>query len=270
MLENRKIGFIGGGNMAEALIKGLRAGGVVAAYVMVSEPVSTRCSFLRETYGVNAASDNRAVAAACDVVILAVKPQTAATVLAEIGPALLPGVRLISIMAGIKTATLEAAVPTGVRVVRVMPNTPALVLEAASAMAAGKSAGNDDLELARSIFELVGRTWQVDEKLMDAVTGLSGSGAAYVLTFIEALADAGVKNGLSRDVAAGLAVQTVVGTARLLIETGEHPAVLREKVTSPGGTTIAGLHALEREGFRGILMNAVIAATDRSKELGSD
>jgi pyrroline-5-carboxylate reductase len=149
-----------------------------------------------------------------------------------------------------------------------MPNTPALVLEASSAIAAGANATAEDLALARSIFELVGKAWLVEEKLMDAVTGLSGSGPAYVLTFIEALSDAGVKNGLPRDIATGLAAQTVFGTAKLLLETREHPAALREKVTSPGGTTIAGLHALEKEGFRGILMNAVDAATARSRELG--
>jgi pyrroline-5-carboxylate reductase len=149
-----------------------------------------------------------------------------------------------------------------------MPNTPALVLEAASAIAAGASASGEDISLTRRIFELVGKAWLVDEKLMDAVTGLSGSGPAYVLTFIEALSDAGVKNGLPRDAAFGLAAQTVFGTAKLLLETREHPALLREKVTSPGGTTIAGLHILEQEGFRGTVINAVDAATARSSELG--
>ena len=172
-------------------------------------------------------------------------------------------------MAGVKCATIEAAFPGGVRVVRVMPNTPALVLEASSAIAAGANATAEDLALVRSIFELVGKAWLVEEKLMDAVTGLSGSGPAYVLTFIEALSDAGVKNGLPRDTALGLAAQTVFGTAKLLMETREHPAVLRDKVTSPGGTTIAGLHALEKAGFRGTIINAVDAATARSRELGT-
>jgi pyrroline-5-carboxylate reductase len=149
-----------------------------------------------------------------------------------------------------------------------MPNTPALVLEASSAIAPGAFATPEDTALARSILELVGKAWIVEDKLMDAVTGLSGSGPAYVLTFIEALSDAGVKNGLPRDVATGLAAQTVFGTAKLLLETNEHPAVLRDKVTSPGGTTIAGLHALEKAGFRGTLINAVDAATARSRELG--
>ncbi len=268
MLSSKKIGFIGGGNMAEALIKGLHAGGVPAGEITVAEPVAERRDFLTEVYGVVTATDNRVVAQGCDIIVLAIKPQVAPHVLAGLAPNLTPGQRLISIMAGVKTTAIEAAVPDGVRVVRVMPNTPALVLEGATAIAPGASADSDDVHLARRIFELVGKTYQVEEKLMDAVTGLSGSGPAYVLSFIEALADAGVKNGLPRDVAAGLAAQTVFGTARLLLDTREHPAVLRDKVTSPGGTTIAGLHVLEREGFGGTVMNAVDTATARSKELG--
>jgi pyrroline-5-carboxylate reductase len=189
-------------------------------------------------------------------------------VLQGIGTAETAGKLFISIMAGVKIATIEGAFPGKVRVVRVMPNTPALVLEASSAIAPGAYATSGDISLTRIIFELVGKAWLVEEKLMDAVTGLSGSGPAYVLTFIEALSDAGVKNGLPRDIATGLAAQTVFGTAKLLLQTNEHPATLKEKVTSPGGTTIAGLHALEREGFRGTLMNAVDAATARSRELG--
>ena len=268
MLTYKKIGFIGGGNMAEALIKGLHAGGFPAGDILVAEPIEERRQFLADRYGVGVTADNGSVAAACDVIILAIKPQMAPAVLAGVNTALTAGKRLISIMAGVKTTAIEAAVTAGVRVVRAMPNTPALVLEAATAIAPGMSATDEDLALARRIFELVGRTYRVTEQLMDAVTGLSGSGPAYVLTIIEALADAGVKNGLARDVAVGLAAQTVYGTARLLLETGEHPAVLKDKVTSPGGTTIAGLHVLEKEGIRGTLMNAVDAATARSKELG--
>lgn len=269
MLKDKTIGFIGGGNMAEALLKGLLAGGVPTADMAVAEPVAQRREFLAERYGVQCGDDNSAVAADSDIVILAVKPQVAATVLQGMAAAVSTDKLLISIMAGVKTAAIETALPGEVRVIRVMPNTPALVLKGASALAAGAHATAEDLSLARRIFELVGKAWLVEEKLMDAVTGLSGSGPAYVLTFIEALADAGVKNGLPRDVAAGLAAQTVFGTAELLLETREHPAVLREKVTSPGGTTIAGLHVLEKEGFRGTVINAVDAATTRSQELGS-
>jgi pyrroline-5-carboxylate reductase len=268
MLKDKTIGFIGGGNMAEALIKGLLAGGTPAKNLVVAEPVAERRAFLGEHYGAKCTDDNSSLVAESDIIVLAIKPQVAAKVLQGIGTAAAEGKLFISIMAGVRIATIEAAFPGGVRVVRVMPNTPALVLEASSAIAAGTSATAEDLALARSIFELVGKAWLVEEKLMDAVTGLSGSGPAYVLTFIEALSDAGVKNGLPRDIATGLAAQTVYGTAKLLLQTHEHPATLRDKVTSPGGTTIAGLHALEREGFRGTLMNAVDAATARSRELG--
>ncbi|HTY20353.1 MAG TPA: pyrroline-5-carboxylate reductase [Geobacteraceae bacterium] len=268
MLKDKTIGFIGGGNMAEALIKGLMAGGTAAASIFVAEPQTGRREFIAERYGVKCYEENSAVVTGSNVVVLAVKPQVAETVLREMGKIADAGKLFISIMAGVKIATMEEALLDGARVVRVMPNTPALVLEAASAIAPGTKATAEDISTARAIFELVGKAWQVDEKLMDAVTGLSGSGPAYVLTFIEAFSDAGVKNGLSRDIATGLAAQTVFGTAKLLLETGEHPAVLRDKVTSPGGTTIAGLHMLEKVGFRGTLINAVDAATARSRELG--
>jgi pyrroline-5-carboxylate reductase len=269
MLNNTKIGFIGGGNMAEALIKGLLAGGIAASGIIVAEPVAERRIYLTEHYGVNCTDDNTSIVAESDLIILAIKPQVAAKVLQGIGTVATAGKLFISIMAGVKSSTIEAALPGEVRLVRVMPNTPALVLEASSAIAPGAFATPEDTAIARSILELVGKAWIVEDKLMDAVTGLSGSGPAYVLTFIEALSDAGVKNGLPRDIATGLAAQTVFGTAKLLLETNEHPAVLRDKVTSPGGTTIAGLHALEKAGFRGTLINAVDAATARSRELGA-
>jgi pyrroline-5-carboxylate reductase len=268
MLKDKTIGFIGGGNMAEALLKGLLAGGATAASLVVAEPHAERRSLLTKNYCLNCVEDNAAVVAGSDVIILAVKPQMAVTVLKEIGATETVGKLFISIMAGVKIAAIEGAFPGKVRVVRVMPNTPALVLEAASAIAPGAYATAEDVSLARRIFELVGKAWLVEEKLLDAVTGLSGSGPAYVLTFIEALSDAGVKNGLPRDIATGLAAQTVFGTAKLLLQTHEHPAMLRDKVTSPGGTTIAGLHVLEKEGFRGTIMNTVDAATVRSRELG--
>jgi len=268
MLKEKIIGFVGGGNMAEALIRGLLAGGLPASDLRVAEPSPERRSFLAERYGVAVTDGNRQVVEGGDIIVLAVKPQIALPVLADISTALSPGKLLVSIMAGIRTETIEAACPAGTRVVRVMPNTPALVMEGASAISGGSAATTEDTSVTRRIFELVGKAWPTDEKLMDAVTGLSGSGPAYVLTFIEALSDAGVKNGLSRDVAFGLAAQTVFGSAKLLLETREHPALLREKVTSPGGTTIAGLHVLEKEGFRGTVINAVDAATNRSRELG--
>jgi pyrroline-5-carboxylate reductase len=268
MLEDKRIGFIGGGNMAEALIKGLLAGGVPAASLHVAEPYAERRNFLSEHYAVICREANSAVVVDSDIIVLSIKPQVAENVLKDLGNADITGKLFISIMAGVKLSAIERAFPGEVRVVRVMPNTPALVLEASSAIAPGAFATAEDISVALGIFELVGKAWQLEEKLMDAVTGLSGSGPAYVLTFIEALSDAGVKNGLPRDTALGLAAQTVFGTAKLLLETREHPAVLRDKVTSPGGTTIAGLHALEKAGFRGTLINAVDAATARSRELG--
>lgn len=268
MLQEKRIGFIGGGNMAEALIKGLISGGVPAKELLVAEPVKARCGYLQERFGVSGTNDNSAVVNSCQVVLLCVKPQTSQLALNEMKNSISAERLIISIIAGLKTIAIEEALGGNCRVVRVMPNTPALVMEGASALCAGAHATSEDLSLARHIFEMVGKSWIVEEKLLDAVTGLSGSGPAYVLTFIEALSDAGVKNGLSRDVATGLAAQTVFGTAKMLLETREHPAVLRDKVTSPGGTTIAGIYALEKEGFRRAVMGGVEAATLRSEELG--
>ena len=170
-------------------------------------------------------------------------------------------------MAGIPTLKIEANLVTGGRVIRAMPNTASLIGAGATAVCSGRKATSDDLDFARQIFEMIGVAVSVDEKLMDAVTGLSGSGPAYVFTFIEAMSDAGVKNGLPREIATKLAAQTVLGAARMVVETGDHPTLLKEKVTSPGGTTIAGLHALEVGSFRGVVMNAVEAACSKSKEL---
>ncbi len=268
MLAGKKVGFIGGGNMAEAIIKGLLAGGVPSSAISVAEPVAGRRDYLRDKYSVDASDDCTAVVSSAGIVILAVKPQVSGEVLAGIASVDVQGKLFITIMAGVKTESVEASLGQSARVVRVMPNTPALVLAAASAICAGAHATGEDLTLAREIFDLLGVTCLAEEKLLDAVTGLSGSGPAYVFTFIEALSDAGVKNGLPRDVATRLAAQTVFGSAKMVLETGEHCAVLREKVTSPGGTTIAGLHVLEQECFRGAVMTAVEAATKRSVELG--
>ena len=267
MHKDKKTGFIGGGNMAEAIIKGLLAGGVPAADLAVSEPSEQRRTLLAERYGIGALCDNASLCQASDTVILAVKPQMYLAALKGVEAAA-SGKLFISIMAGVKTSAIEAILGSGSRVVRVMPNTPALVLAGATAISAGSHASDQDLALARRIFDLVGTTCVVDEKLMDAVTGISGSGPAYVLTFIEALSDAGVKHGLSREVATSLAAQTVFGTAKLLLETREHPAVLKGNVASPGGTTIAAMHSLDRDGFRAATMNAVEVCVAKSKELG--
>lgn len=265
---NGKIAFIGGGNMAEAIIKGMIAGGTPAEAILVSEPVGARRGYLSSTYGVITTGNNGDAARSCATIILAVKPQQAASVCSSLGSEVSGEHLLVSIMAGVSCATLEGFFSNPPRTVRVMPNTPALVLAGAAAVSGGKSATEDDLKTVEAVFSLVGKCYRVEEKLMDAVTGLSGSGPAYVLTFIEALADGGVKNGIPRETSLNLAIQTVLGTAKLLAETGEHPGSLRDKVTSPGGTTIAGLHALEKGSFRATVMNAVDAAVSRSKELG--
>jgi len=267
-LDGKKIGFIGGGNMAEALIRGLLAGDFTPSRIVVAEPVDSRREYLVARYGVHVSGDNWAVSRESDILLLAVKPQIAHVVLSQLDGAFAGGTLLISIMAGITCTTIERFFSMPVKLVRVMPNTPALALAGASALAAGSSTTEADLACAEEIFARVGTTCRVSEKLLDAVTGLSGSGPAYVLTFIEALADGGVKAGLPRETALALATQTIIGTAMLLQQTGEHPAVLRDKVTSPGGTTIAGLHALENGAFRASLINAVEAATNRSIELG--
>lgn len=267
MLTNKKIGFIGGGNMAEAIIKGLLADSFRADAIMVAEPQEQRRKFLSSTYGIGTSDSGSAVAGQADIVILAIKPQMAAGVLSDLEPTIPADKLVISIMAGITTTYIEESLTSGVRVVRVMPNTAALIQAAASAICPGRKADDSDLATATEIFSRVGAVVTTTEKLIDAVTGLSGSGPAYVFSFIEALSDAGVKNGLARDVSLKLAVQTVLGAARMVDETGEHPALLKEKVTSPGGTTIAGLHTLENGRFHGLVMDAVDSACTRSREL---
>jgi pyrroline-5-carboxylate reductase len=265
----KRVGFVGAGNMAEALIKGLLAARTVSAPdVWASHPRPERAEELSRRFSIQVTSDNLEVVRRCDVVILAVKPQVMARVLQQIAPAAHDGQLFVSIAAGIPLSALEGQLPGGARVVRTMPNTPALVDAGATAIAAGGHATDVDLEDVRRIFSAVGLTVTLDESQLDAVTGLSGSGPAYVFLIIEALSDAGVKVGLSRHIAQTLATQTVLGSAKLLLETGEHPGRLKDMVTSPGGTAIAGLHTLEAGGLRTTLINAVEAATRRSQELG--
>ncbi|NTV13772.1 MAG: pyrroline-5-carboxylate reductase [Desulfobulbaceae bacterium] len=264
-----KIGFLGGGRMAEALIKGITESGLVKAEkVLAIDPAAERRQLLADQYGVATAGDGTGLAD-CRIIILAVKPQLMGKVLA-LNLAHFHGNQLvISIAAGISLDFLESCLNgRDCRLVRVMPNTPALVLEGASALCGGSRATSSDLDEARQIFEAVGSSVILSEADMDAVTGLSGSGPAYVFSFIEAMIDGGVKVGLARSVAEKLTLQTLLGSVRLAMSTGEHPAALRAMVTSPGGTTIAGLHEMERAGFQGIIMDAVEAATCRSRELG--
>jgi pyrroline-5-carboxylate reductase len=265
---DRTIGFIGGGNMAEAMIRGLLRGNDFSPeQVSVSGPREERMAGLRERYGIHATTDNTLPAAA-QIVVLSVKPQILKRVLQEVGPLISPDALVISIAAGVPVSAIQSRLAAGTRVVRAMPNTPALVDAGATAIAGGEHARASDLEDAKKIFDAVGLTVILEESQMDAVTGLSGSGPAYVFLILEALSDAGVKVGLSRRTAQLLAAQTVLGSAKLLLETNEHPGMLKDMVTSPGGTAITGLHTLEHGGVRTTLMNAVEAATRRSRELG--
>lgn len=269
MSFSETIGFIGGGRMAEALIKGiLQAGLVKHDQISVVDPDSTRRSLLRDEYHVEA-SENVEDVLTCGIIILAVKPQILVELLDSIQSKVSGGKLFVSIAAGIPLKIIEEKLSgSGCKVIRVMPNTPALVLEGASAISGGASATDDDLQKAKAIFDAIGKSVVLEEKYLDAVTGLSGSGPAYVFSFLEAMIDAGVKVGLGRPIAEMLVMQTVLGSVKLAMETGEHPAQLRAMVTSPGGTTIAGLHEMARAGFNGILMDAIEAATKRSKELG--
>lgn len=262
------LSFIGAGNMAEAMLRGLIRGKHFAPEaITVSGPRAERMRELGEAYGVAASTDNRAAAKA-DIVVLSVKPQILGRVLDEIADVLNPEALVISIAAGVPVAAIQARVAAGTRVVRAMPNTPALVDAAATAIAGGEHARESDLAEAKRIFDAIGITVIVDESQLDAITGLSGSGPAYVFLILEALSDAGVKVGLSRRTAQLLAAQTLLGSAKLLLETNEHPGRLKDMVTSPGGTAITGLHTLENGGVRTTLINAVEAATKRSRELG--
>lgn len=268
-VKGKKIGFLGAGNMGEALIKGLLKTGVVSpSMLFAADALPERIEQIEKLYRIQALPDNATLVKRADVVVLAVKPQVIADVLEEINPAVTPKKLIISIAAGVSTAELRSRLPKGVRVIRVMPNTGALVLEGATAIARASGLEAGDLETAEEIFAAVGKVVVLEEKLMDAVTGLSGSGPAYIAIVIEALADGGVKMGLDRLTATSLAAQTVLGAAKLLLETEIHPGQLKDMVSSPGGTTIAGISALEEGGLRRALINAVERATLRSKELG--
>jgi len=263
------IGFLGTGKMATALAKGfIRAGLVAPKQVFGSDPVpAARVAFGRET-GARILLSNLRVVEQASVLVLATKPDQTTDVLAEIRGQFTRRHLLISIAAGVPTAKLEAGLPAAARVIRVMPNTPALVGTSASGFALGQSATRSDGALAQRLFSAVGVAVQVKESLLDAVTGLSGSGPAYVYQFIEAMSDGGVATGLPRDVSTRLAAQTVLGAARMVLETGMHPGALKDNVTSPGGTTIEGLHELEKGKLRATVMSAVRAATEKSRKLG--
>jgi pyrroline-5-carboxylate reductase len=269
-MRGRKIGFIGGGNMAGALIRGLLHSKTVGAeQIRASDVKGERLTELHEKFSIQTTDDNAALSSWADVIVIAVKPQIVDRILSPVSSSLNEGDLVISIAAGVPLDAIEARLPLHARVVRAMPNTAAIALAGATAIAPGAHASSADLEVARALFEAVGRCVVLDESLLDAVTGLSGSGPAYVMLIIEALADGGVKVGLGRDTALLLAAQTVYGAAKLQLETGEHPGRLKDMVTSPGGTAIAGLHTLEAGGLRTTLIDAVEAASNRSAELGA-
>jgi len=270
MLRDKTISIIGTGNMGEALVSGLIASGS-------ADPQNIMCTDIREDhlesvkakYQVAATANNLDAVKASEIIIYAVKPQIIAAVLRETASELDMSKLVVSIAAGVPLAAIESLLNKKLRLIRVMPNIAAFVKESATVVAAGKNASQDDVELAMAIFDSMGQTIFLKENiLMDAITGLSGSGPAYIFLIVDALADAGVKMGLSRKDALFLSIQTVLGSAKLLMETQEHPGRLKDMVTSPGGTAIAGIHTLEKGGLRTTLINAVEVATQRSRELG--
>lgn len=266
-----KIGFLGAGKMATALAKGfINAKLAKPKDIIAADPYESARNHFTEETGAKTTVSNAEAATFADVLILATKPDQVAAALAEGREPLerKKGYLLISIAAGVTILKLEGALPAGARVIRAMPNTPALIGESASAFAPGSSATAVDADLAKKLLSAVGIAFQVKESLLDAVTGLSGSGPAYVYQFIEALSDGGVASGLPRDIATRLSAQTVLGAARMVLQTGQHPGALKDQVASPGGTTIEGLHELEKGKLRGTVMSAVRAATEKSKKLG--
>jgi len=268
-IKDKRVGFLGAGNMGEAMIKGLLQAGLVSAGSIAATDVRPeRLEQMSRQYGIRPAADNQALVRDSDVIILAVKPQIMGSVLGEISPAVDARKLFISIAAGMATHTLRGFLGKPARLIRVMPNTPALVLEGVTAIARADGLDAGDLDTAQELFGAVGRVVVLDESHLDAVTGLSGSGPAYVAIVIEALADGGVKMGLDRATAMTLAAQTVLGSAKLILETGAHPGQIKDMVASPGGTTIAGIAALEDGSIRRTLISAVERATQRSVELG--
>jgi len=269
MLKDRKIGIIGTGNMGESLISGLIfARSSVPENIICSDIRKEKLKSVRDAYGVVTTTNNIDVVKASEIVIYAIKPQNMASILNETASHLDMSKVIISIAAGVPLAAIESCLNKDLRLIRVMPNIAASVKEGAAAIAAGKHTSKEDLKLAKAIFDSVGKSIIIEEELMDAITGLSGNGPAYIFLVVDALADAGVKMGLSREDALLLSAQTVLGAAKLLLETNEHPGKLKDKVTSPGGTAIAALHTIEEGGLRTTLINAVEVGTKRSKELG--
>ena len=271
-MNSRKIGIIGGGNMGVALAQGIiKTQWADAKRIIIAEPLKDKHDQLKTVAkGVNITASNLEAAKFADVIVLSIKPQILLRVIDEMKPALKDSKLLISVAAGITTAQMEKKAGVKLPVIRAMPNIAAVVREAATAICPGRYATEDDMDAARHIFESVGIVVHVEEYLMDAVTGLSGTGPMYVFQILEGLSDAGVKAGLSRHTANILAVQTLIGSSTLIQETKEHPAKLKDLVTSPGGTAISALHSLEKNGLKALLIDAVEVAAKRSSELSSE
>jgi pyrroline-5-carboxylate reductase len=265
---DKHIAFVGAGQMAEALAKGFLSKGIVQGKQVHAYDISeARRTLFADSLKVNVPDSNNSAVRVAEVVLLAVKPQYLISTMQSVDPSNWEGKLVVSIAAGITIDTLKSVLPASARVVRIMPNTPCLVGESASAIAVSQEATPEDQKVVESLFKTVGMTIAVEESYLDAVTGLSGSGPAYVFLTIEALSDGGVRAGLPRPVATKLAAQTVMGAAKMVLETGRHPGELKDMVTSPAGTTISGVHALEDHGIRAAFIDAVHKATLRSKEL---
>lgn len=263
------VGFIGAGRMAQAMARGFISAGIIqAGNITASDTDPRMLNYMKKDLGVNVTESNKEVVQKSRMIVLAVKPNVVSPVLREVSNTVSKEKLVVSIAAGIPIADIEKLLPEGSKVIRVMPNTPALVQAAASVLAPGRAVDDNDTELVIELLRCFGIAEPGSEKLLDAVTGLSGSGPAYAFTAIEALSDGGVKMGLPRDLATKLAAQTLLGAAKMVLETGKHPGQLKDEVCSPGGTTIAAMHKLERGGFRASLIDAVEAATLRAKELG--
>ena len=268
-LKNQMMGFIGAGNMAEALIRGLTGSRTVDPQkIAASEPLAERRAYMEDSYGIRVTADNQELVKTADVLVLAVKPQVAAEVMSLMAAFTGPDKLVISIVAGLTTAAMQQALAADTRIVRTVPNTPVFVGEGMVAVADDGPALPEDYAIAEALFRPVARTALMPEKLMDAALGVSGSGPAYVFVMIEALADGGVKMGLPRPTALTLAAQTLLGAAKMCLESGKHPGELKDMVTSPAGTTIAALHRMETAGVRAALISAVEAAARRAEELG--
>jgi len=268
MLTNKTIGIIGAGHIGTAVIGGIVKAKLTAAKnIFASDKSESNVEELAKSLGIHTTTDNKKVVKSSDVIVLAVKPMNAREVLSDIKDVVKPSQVIISVMAGIKTSLITALLGVECPVIRTMPNTPALVDSGATAISKGKFADDEHLNIAHTIFKSIGMVEVVPENLLDAVTGLSGSGPAYIYMVIEAMTDGGVKMGIPRQIAFRLAAQTVFGAAKLVIETGKHPAILKDEVTTPGGTAIAAVAELETHGLRTMLINAVSTATARSKEL---